>query len=68
MQLDMQASDSALAVVVPIAEDGIAWSSDVKKKFSAQNVTNFNMDADTRGGGTIVGVGVTHAMPLNCRC
>lgn len=57
----MQESRTGQAVRVPIAEDGIAWSSDVKKKFAARNVTNFNVDPDNRGGGTIVGAGSAHA-------
>ena len=59
----MQANSTVQAVVVavPIAEDGIAWKSDVKKKFGSQNVTKFNMDHNTRGGGTVVGAAETHA-------
>ena len=54
-QIDMQHSSTSQAVVVPITETGIAWSSDVSKKFSSHNATGFNVDPSKRGGGTING-------------
>ena len=62
----MQPSSAAQAVVLNITEQGIAWSSDVKKKFGMQNTTNFNIDHSTRGGATVVGVARASAVP-RCR-
>ena len=56
----MRTSSTAQAVTLPIRESGIAWKSDVDKKFSEYNVTHFNDDHDTRGGGTITGVNSIH--------
>ena len=50
----MRTSKAAQPVALPVLENGIAWKSDVEKKFSGENVTHFN-DDDTRGGGTITG-------------
>ena len=36
-------------------ETGIAWSSDINKKFSDNTVANFNMQTATRGGSAVTG-------------
>lgn len=58
----MRTSSTAQVVTLPIRESGIAWKSDVDKKFSENNVTHFNDDRDTRGGGTITGVNSSHQL------
>ena len=43
-------------------ESGIAWSSDIKKKFGSQLPSNFNSEefASNRGGATINGEAAAH--------
>ena len=43
-------------------ETGIAWSSDIKKKFGSQLPSNFNTEeyASNRGGSTISGEAAAH--------
>ena len=40
---------------LPINDGNISWKSDRAKKFGSQEAKNFNVDAATRGGGTITG-------------
>jgi len=56
-QVDVQASTTAPVTALTIDETGIAWQSDVKKKFGDQQVANFNDVPAVRGGGTVTGDG-----------
>ena len=54
-QVDVQASTTSPATALAIDETGIAWQSDIKKKFGDQQVANFNVVPAVRGGGTVTG-------------
>lgn len=54
-QVDVQMSTAEPATSLTIDEKGIAWKSDVSKKFGDQHVPNFNVNPATRGGGTVTG-------------
>ena len=43
-------------------ESGIAWSSDIRRKFGSQQPSNFNLEeyASNRGGATINGEAAVH--------
>ena len=51
------ANNSGVQATLPVQETGIAWKSDVKKKFGNQSAEWFNTAeyAALRGGGTITG-------------
>ena len=54
-QVDVQTSTAGPATSVMIDETGIAWKSDIRKKYGDQQVANFNVVPATRGGGTVTG-------------
>ena len=56
-QVDVQMGTTAPATALTIDETGIAWQSDIKKKFGDQQVANFNDVPALRGGGTVTGDG-----------
>ncbi|KAK9806926.1 hypothetical protein WJX72_007738 [[Myrmecia] bisecta] len=43
------------SVALPVNETGIAWATDISKKFGPYNTSNFNSDPAFRGGGAILG-------------
>ena len=51
----MQTSTLMPAIAMVVNETGIAWSSDVSKKFGDDQIVNFNVQPGTRGGGTVTG-------------
>ena len=60
-QVDVQTSTTGPARSLTIDEKGIAWKSDVSKKFGDQKIANFNVNPSARGGGTATG-----GMPYRC--
>ena len=68
-QVDVQASTTAPVTALTIDETGIAWQSDVKKKFGDQQVANFNDVPAVRGGGTVTGDGLHSTIcAVECIC
>lgn len=61
LQLAIPGSSGA-QLPLPVDESGIAWSSDIRRKFGSQLPSNFNLEeyASNRGGATINGEAAVH--------